>query len=282
MPRSSSRSRGRHQPVADVIGEDAAAGARDLPLAGRDPTRRDRRRRATPTPSPSSSQRSLACASVFTQARSAAYIGCSGSIASGTPRARACGRSAASRRAPVARAGDVLRAFRQAADDQHQAVRADRGGLVDGAAVVVERGAASGFVGRRKHAAAAEAGDGQAAARGSAAPPASTPQACTMSRHGAIAVMPARAQPSTSCVERPRLHRRRVDRRAASCRCDRSRITPARRGVAITTRMRAAARSGSAAGPAASASRNSSARCNVERALSWPPTMVKWSCRPLR
>src|SRR5207245_1298796 len=52
--------------------------------------------------------------------------------------------------------------------------------------------------------------------------------------------------------------------------------------VARTPRMRAAARSGSASKPAVSASRNSSARCKVERALSWPPTMVKaWSLEQL-
>ena len=47
-------------------------------------------------------------------------------------------------------------------------------------------------------------------------------------------------------------------------------------------RMREAASSGSSSRPAASARRNSSARCKVERALSWPPIMVKWFCRPLR
>ena len=46
---------------------------------------------ATPTPSPNASHKSSACASVFTQARSAAYIGCSGSIASGILLERAWG-----------------------------------------------------------------------------------------------------------------------------------------------------------------------------------------------
>ena len=59
-----------------------------------------------------------------------------------------------------ARADDVARAFRQAADHEHEALRADGGRLVDGAAVVVDRGAAGGFIGGRKHAAAAEPGDG--------------------------------------------------------------------------------------------------------------------------
>ena len=60
----------------------------------------------------------------------------------------------------AARAVKIARAFRQAADHEHEALRADRGGFVDGAAVVVDRGAAGGFIGGRKHAAAAEPGDG--------------------------------------------------------------------------------------------------------------------------
>ena len=43
----------------------------------------------------------------------------------------------------ASRVGDVARAFRQAADHENEALRADRGGFVDGAAVVVERGAPS-------------------------------------------------------------------------------------------------------------------------------------------
>ena len=38
---------------------------------------------------------------------------------------------------------DVARAFRQAADDENEALRADRGGFVDRAPVIVERGASS-------------------------------------------------------------------------------------------------------------------------------------------
>ena len=45
--------------------------------------------------------------------------------------------------------------------------------------------------------------------------------------------------------------------------------------VASTAFMRRVASSGLASSPALSASRNSSARCSVERALSCPPTMVK-------
>src|SRR3546814_11575049 len=43
--------------------------------------------------------------------------------------------------------------------------------------------------------------------------------------------------------------------------------------TAITAFMRAAARSGSLSRPAASASRNSSARCRADRVLCWPPTL---------
>src|SRR6185503_19968972 len=76
----------------------------------------------------------------------------------------------------------------------------------------------------------------------------------------------------------PRLHRRRIDGEqrfvlgevAHQC-------TPR---AAITVFIRDVARSGSASRPAASASRNSSARCSVERVLSWPPIMVKWFCNP--
>ena len=59
-----------------------------------------------------------------------------------------------------ARVGDVARALRQPADHEDEALRADGGGFVDGAAVVVERRAAPGVVGGGKHAAAAKAGDG--------------------------------------------------------------------------------------------------------------------------
>ena len=88
----------------------------------------------------------------------------------------------------------------------------------------------------------------------------STPQACTMSRQGEIAEMPARAQPSTSSTsDHGFTVIELIDRSERSF--DRSRITPARRGPPSRRRMRPAARSGSASRPAASASRNSSARC---------------------
>src|SRR5206468_7811284 len=47
--------------------------------------------------------------------------------------------------------------------------------------------------------------------------------------------------------------------------------------IASTVFMRRVASSGLVSRPALSAKRNSSARCSVERVLSCPPTMVKWS-----
>ncbi len=96
------------------------------------------------------------------QARSAAYIGCSGSIASGMRRSRAsssnCGdafgdlragaRDVAVRRLAGERTG-------QAADHQHQAGRVQRAGFVERAAVVVARGLARRGIGVREQAAAA-------------------------------------------------------------------------------------------------------------------------------
>ena len=228
----------------------------------------DARRRAR-------SQRSLAWASVFTQARSAAYIGCSGSIASGTPAARACGSSAAipSRTCRCAPARSFEPFGRPPAISTRRA-RADGGGLVDGAAVVVERGAAAGFVGGGKQAGAAIAASRSGPRARIRLPAFSTPAACTMSRHGAIAVMPARDAALDELSKRPRLHRRGVDReqRAVVGQIAHQLATPR---VAMTSRMRCAASSGSASSPAASARRNSSARCTVERVLSWPPIMVK-------
>ncbi len=75
-------------------------------------------------------------------------------------------------------------------------------------------------------------------------------------------------------LERPRLHGRRVDRQPTQV-VARDRASAARRA---SPSLRACARRPDRdrrSRPAASASRNSSARCKVERALSWPPTMVK-------
>ncbi len=119
-----------------------------------------------PSPAPSSSHRSLACSIVFTHARSAAYIGCSGSIASGMPaRARVAEQLADAVAHHFARAGEILRfdgagaILRQPADDEYQAARAEGERLVDRAPVVVLRRAPAFAVRGREHPAAAIAGD---------------------------------------------------------------------------------------------------------------------------
>jgi hypothetical protein len=82
---------------------------------------------------------------VFTQARSAAYIGCRGSIPSGTPTALAWARRG------------------KTSDDKDQTLRADRGGFIEGALVVIDGCRAAGRVRRRKEAAAAQSGHAHAA-----------------------------------------------------------------------------------------------------------------------
>ena len=111
----------------------------------------------------SSSHRSSACASVLMQPRSPQYIGCIGSIASGTPLERAWSRIAPRPSRTMSRAPpQVLRVLRQPAGDEDEAPRLDRRGLVDRAPVVVDRGLAAFAVGRREESAAAQAGDRQA------------------------------------------------------------------------------------------------------------------------
>ena len=61
------------------------------------------------------------------------------------------------------RADEVLRPRRKPADHQDERAGADRGCLVDGAAVVVDCGAASCLVRGREHPAAAKAGHREAA-----------------------------------------------------------------------------------------------------------------------
>ena len=173
----------------------------------------------------------------------------------------------------LVRAGEIFRPFRQSARDQHQAFGADTGGFVDGAAVVVERSTASGFVGSGKHAAAAQARDVQRCV--------ADQLAGLVDAHGLDDVAPRRDGRDSRALaavdqlrQRPRLHGRGIDGEQLGVmgKIAHHAITPR---IAITMRMRAAARSGSASRPAASARRNSSARCKVERALSWPPTMMK-------
>jgi hypothetical protein len=105
---------------------------------------------------------------VLMQARSAAYMGCSGSMASGILLALACSSSVAMPSHLAARQRDVLvrclagQRAGQAAHHQHQAGGVQFAGFVDGAAVVVVRGLQAGRIRRGEHAAAAVAGQFQA------------------------------------------------------------------------------------------------------------------------
>ena len=96
---------------------------------------------APPRPPPAGygAARSSAWPSVDTTQRSAANIGCSGSIANRTPAAAACGTSSPIA-SPTVRAGrvQVPAAVGQAAADEHEHRRAQHRRLVDGPAVVVE------------------------------------------------------------------------------------------------------------------------------------------------
>ena len=95
----------------------------------------------------------------------------------------------------------------QAADDEHEAGGVERLRLVDGAAVVVERGPAAGGVDRREHAAAAVARQRQAVRAHQLPAMRSSPIAATWSRQGEIARMPWRGAGLDDAVER---HRRRA------------------------------------------------------------------------
>ena len=179
-----------------------------------------------------------------------------------------------------ARAADVARAVRQSAADEHETFGAQGRGLVDGALVVVDGALAPRRIGRREHAAAAEVGDAEAVVAHDAGS-FREPDLCHL-------VAPGRNRGDAElCASLDRLsqvellaHGREVDGQSVkSHRRSRAYATPA---TANTWLMRLAASSGSRSTRALSASRNSSARCTTERALCWPPTMAKWSCRPLR
>jgi len=87
-------------------------------------------------------------------------------------------------------------------------------------------------------------------------------------RAGISAIAPWRAQPSTICASVHCLRTVAVLSESS---------TQPQPWTASRCFMRAQASGGSASNPAASASRNSSARCNRLRADCWPPTMTKWS-----
>src|SRR5262249_239852 len=178
------------------------------------------------------------------------------------------------------RAGEVLRSGGQAAHHPHQAFRAHGERLMDRATVVVDGGAARAGRGGGEHAAAAEAGHGQAA----------FPNELCRALDSAFLddVAPRRNRPDAGASaafdhlrQRPGFDGRTVERKPIPVVAEVAHYASMPR-TAITRRMRTADVSGSGSNPAASASRESSARCSVERAPSCPPTMVKWSCRPLR
>ena len=127
--------------------------------------------------------------------------------------------------------------LRQAADDEHEARRAERQRLVDGAAIVVARRGAARGVGRGNIPPRQYPESSSPVARRRAAV-ASRPSLATWSRHGEILRMPWRAQPSMICAQRPlRADRRGVEReqggvggghRACAClRGERRNVDPA-------------------------------------------------------
>ena len=158
----------RGDPVADLVARDptAAAGPARSARRAAGPTRRGRcRRRRRPPSAGNCSAMSSAWPSVEITPRSAAYIGCSGSIARTTPAAAASSTSApigVARPGPGRRRG---RGRRRAARPRRAPARApirgarrgERRGLLDRPAVVVERGPAAGVVGGGEEAAAAQA-----------------------------------------------------------------------------------------------------------------------------
>src|SRR5689334_14014074 len=156
-------------------------------------------------------------------------------------------------------------------------MRADGGGLVYGAAVVLERGAAARFVSRRKQPGAAVARHRKARGPDHIAGPFGADSMDDVAPGGDRRDTGADAT-LDELLQGPRFYRRRIDgEQGTVLRQVTHQCTPR---AAITVVMRFAASSGSASRPTASASRNSSARCSVERVLSWPPIMVKWLCRP--
>ncbi len=268
----------RHQPVADVIGQDAAAasGAGDLALE----------RRVPPDmididgDADAVAQRIAEIIGLGQRIDAGAVGGIhrvqrlDRQLHAGVPRIRQQrGDPVADQ---VARGGEIARARRQPADHQHQAMRADRRRLVDGAAVVVERACQPGAVELGEHAAAAEAGDGQAVGadrrrrRGHAhrlelvAPGRDAGDAGARDAVDRLAQVPLAAR-GRGVDREQALVLREIAHQAS---------TPWSRSTAA---MRDAARSGSISRPAPSASWKSCARWSSERALSWPPTMVK--CR---
>ena len=160
MPRSNTRSRG-HEPVADVIGQDAPGAARDLSRQVRVPPDMigvDRDADAF-------AQLVAEIVGMGERVDAGAIRGGHGMQRldreryRGRPRMRQHGGNAVADLAM--RADQVLRPGRKPADHEDERAGADRGCFVDGAAVIVDCGAAACRVRSREHPAAAKAGDGQ-------------------------------------------------------------------------------------------------------------------------
>ncbi|MDT4853188.1 hypothetical protein FQZ97_874450 [compost metagenome] len=193
----------------------------------------------------------------------------------------------------AARAGDVLvrrlavERAGQGADDQHEAGRVERLGLVDGAAVVVERGLQAGRVGRGKEAAPAVAREADAVrlqllrhlvepdGRDLVAPRAD----------GADAAFGALVDEAVQRHLGARLlaDGRRVDRQPVVVLREIAHgfAQPSTPCKASNVFMRRTASSGCSSRLAASARRKSSAKCCSERVLCCPPTIVKCFWWPL-
>jgi hypothetical protein len=198
------------------------------------------------------------------------------------PAARRCRRHLLARqhdvlvcRLPAQRAG-------QAAHHQHQTGRAQLAGFVQRAQVVVARGLPAGRVGVGEHAAAAVARQFQSQIAQACVPwPASRrrpPGRARAPLRGCRAAQASRIS-SSGQVPGPRCLR------TVAVLMDSQRWSLRLESRAVASTCPHAARSqvpGLRSRPALSASRNSSARCCSERVLCCPPTMVKWSCRPLR
>ena len=259
MPRSRSKIRRRHQPVADVIAENALAGARDFARQRRIPPHMiDVDRDAEPV------AQFVAKIVGVAERRDTATVGGRHGMQRlhrqrhvGLPRVRQKRRKSVThllcaRRQYLSSRAAILPAI------SNKIGSADADRFVERAAIVVDGGAASGFVSRRKQATPHKACDFQAGI--------ANYLAGLRNADGLHEIAPRRdgGDPGARASIDQLLQVQRFDRGAV----DRQRTVVVRKvahqlaipRVAITALMRAAALSGSASRPAASASRNSSAR----------------------
>ena len=237
----------------------------------------------TPTPSPSASQMSSAWPSVFTQPRSAQYIGCIGSMASGMPAGRAYLASSAMESKTCFLA--PARSLDWSASPPTTSTRQR-----------APSSTASSTARRLSSMARSWPATSEAAKK----PPRHNP----VTSRPALRIRRAFSAKPPACISMtPRVDRGDAELLASLDRFTDGALPPDGRGVerqqvgiageiahglhtmpctASTARTRRAASSGSRNSPARSASRTSSARCTSERALCWPPTITKWSWWPFR